>query len=194
MFHTYYIYRTNLICTSRSSLFKNWIFSRFLLFRSLYNSPPYGSTTASKNASSLQSSYLSSYTSSSSMTQYPSYASYNSGTTTFPNMAQNISSASQVRMYTMQCSISHSIFIFDFFPKLRMTSLPLLPQKLDYSAYSSSLYGNDRVPLQYSGYYPVPGYHAPPTSFNIGNINFAGNLLLLERVFLFLARCKWNFQ
>ncbi|TGZ51475.1 hypothetical protein DBV15_02232 [Temnothorax longispinosus] len=114
--------------------------SRFFLFHSLYNSPPYGSTTASKNASSLQSSYLSSYTSSSSMTQYPSYASYNSGTTTFPNMAQNISSASQ---------------------------------KLDYSAYSSSLYGNDRVPLQYSGYYPVPGYHAPPASFNIGNINFA---------------------
>ncbi|XP_024888257.1 eya transcriptional coactivator and phosphatase 2 isoform X1 [Temnothorax americanus] len=109
-------------------------------YNSLYNSPPYGSTTASKNASSLQSSYLSSYTSSSSMTQYPSYASYNSGTTTFPNMAQNISSASQ---------------------------------KLDYSAYSSSLYGNDRVPLQYSGYYPVPGYHAPPASFNIGNINFA---------------------
>ncbi|XP_025074724.1 eyes absent homolog 4 isoform X2 [Pogonomyrmex barbatus] len=109
-------------------------------YNSLYNSPAYGSTTASKNVSSLQNSYLSSYTSSSSMTQYPSYASYNSGTTTFPNVAQNISSASQ---------------------------------KLDYSAYSSSLYGNDRVPLQYPGYYSVPGYHAPPTSFNIGNINFA---------------------
>ncbi|XP_014483814.1 PREDICTED: eyes absent homolog 4 isoform X3 [Dinoponera quadriceps] len=109
-------------------------------YNSLYNSPPYGSTTVSKSASSLQSSYLSSYTSSSSMTQYPSYAGYNSGATTFPNVAQNISPASQ---------------------------------KLDYSAYSSSLYGNDRVPLQYSGYYPMPGYHAPPTSFNIGNINFA---------------------
>lgn len=108
-------------------------------YNSLYNPPPYGSTTVSKNAS-LQGTYLSSYTSSSSMTQYTPYAGYNSGTTTFPNVAQNISSATQ---------------------------------KLDYSAYSSSLYGNDRVPLQYSGYYPVPGYHAPPTSFNIGNINFA---------------------
>lgn len=47
-------------------------------------------------------------------------------------------------------------------------------QKLDYTAYSSSLYGNDRVPLQYSGYYPVPGYHATPTSFNISNLNFVG--------------------
>ncbi|XP_029678687.1 developmental protein eyes absent isoform X1 [Formica exsecta] len=108
-------------------------------YNSLYNPPPYGSTTVSKNAS-LQSTYLNSYTSSSSMTQYTPYAGYNSGTTTFPNVAQNISSATQ---------------------------------KLDYSAYSSSLYGNDRVPLQYSGYYPVPGYHAPPASFNIGNINFA---------------------
>jgi len=53
-----------------------------------------------------------------------------------------------------------------------MTFPPLLPQKLDYNAYSSNLYGNDRIPLQYSGYYPVPGYHAPPASFNIGNINF----------------------
>ncbi|XP_020293036.1 developmental protein eyes absent [Pseudomyrmex gracilis] len=106
-------------------------------YNSLYNSPPYGSTTVSKNASSLQNSYLSSYTSSSSMTQYPSYG-YNSGTTTFPNMAQNISAS----------------------------------QKLDYSAYSSSLYANDRVPLQYSGYYSVPGYHGPSASFNIGNINF----------------------
>ncbi|XP_011314552.1 eyes absent homolog 4 [Fopius arisanus] len=47
-------------------------------------------------------------------------------------------------------------------------------QKLDYSAYSSTcLYGNDRVPLQYSGYYPMPGYHTTPPSFNIGNLNFS---------------------
>ncbi|XP_061934328.1 eyes absent homolog 4 isoform X1 [Apis cerana] len=109
-------------------------------YNSLYNSPPYGSTTAGKNTSSLQSSYLTSYTTPSSMTQYSSYATYNSGTTNFPNVAQNISPSSQ---------------------------------KLDYSAYSSSLYGNDRVPLQYSGYYPMHGYHATPTSFNIGNLNFA---------------------
>lgn len=49
-------------------------------------------------------------------------------------------------------------------------------QKLDYSAYSSSLYGNDRVSLQYSGYYPMHGYHTTPASFNIGNLNFAGNV------------------
>ncbi|KAF3430541.1 hypothetical protein E2986_12585 [Frieseomelitta varia] len=107
---------------------------------SLYNSPPYGSTTAGKNTSGLQSSYLTSYTTPSSMTQYSSYATYNSGTTNFPNVAQNISPSSQ---------------------------------KLEYSAYSSSLYGNDRVPLQYSGYYPMHGYHATPASFNIGNLNFA---------------------
>ncbi|XP_058801576.1 eyes absent homolog 4 isoform X2 [Phymastichus coffea] len=108
-------------------------------YNSLYSSPSYGSTTASKSSSSLQSSYLGSYTTPSSMTQYSSYASYNSGTTTFPTVPQNISSASQ---------------------------------KLDYTAYSTSLYGNDRVPLQYSGYYPVPGYHTTPTSFNISNLNF----------------------
>lgn len=51
-------------------------------------------------------------------------------------------------------------------------------QKLDYSAYSSSLYGNDRVPLQYSGYYPMHGYHTTPASFNIGNLNFAGNVFI----------------
>ncbi|XP_063990697.1 eyes absent homolog 4 isoform X2 [Diachasmimorpha longicaudata] len=46
-------------------------------------------------------------------------------------------------------------------------------QKLDYSAYSSTcLYGNDRVPLQYSGYYPMPGYHTT-SAFNIGNLNFS---------------------
>ncbi|OXU23836.1 hypothetical protein TSAR_007461 [Trichomalopsis sarcophagae] len=45
-------------------------------------------------------------------------------------------------------------------------------QKLDYTAYSTSLYGNDRVPLQYSSYYPMPGYHPTPTSFNISNLNF----------------------
>ncbi|KAK0177580.1 hypothetical protein PV328_001618 [Microctonus aethiopoides] len=46
-------------------------------------------------------------------------------------------------------------------------------QKLDYSGYSNTcLYGNDRMPLQYSGYYPMPGYHTTPTSFNIGNLNF----------------------
>ena len=57
--------------------------------------------------------------------------------------------------------------------------LPL--QKLDYSAYSTSLYGNDRVPLQYSGYYPVPGYHASPTSFNISNLNFVGKFLSISK-------------
>ncbi|XP_076634263.1 eya transcriptional coactivator and phosphatase 2 isoform X4 [Colletes latitarsis] len=110
-------------------------------YNSLYNSPPYGSVTTGKNTSSLQNSYLTSYTTPSSMTQYSTYATYNSGTANFPNVAQNISSSSQ---------------------------------KLDYSAYSSSLYGNDRVPLQYSGYYPMHGYHASPASFNIGNLNFAG--------------------
>jgi len=82
--------------------------SYFFFHCSLYNSSPYGSTTASKNATSLQSSYLSSYSSSGSMTQYPSYAGYNSGTTTFPNVAQNISSASQViRVHTRDdCSTS----------------------------------------------------------------------------------------
>ncbi|XP_076249589.1 eya transcriptional coactivator and phosphatase 2 isoform X3 [Calliopsis andreniformis] len=110
-------------------------------FNSLYNSPPYGSAAAGKNTSSLQSPYLNSYTTPSTMAQYSSYATYNSGTTNFPNVAQNISSSSQ---------------------------------KLDYSAYSNSLYGNDRVPLQYSGYYPMHGYHATPASFNIGNLNFAG--------------------
>ncbi|XP_017887969.1 eyes absent homolog 4 isoform X2 [Ceratina calcarata] len=113
-------------------------------YNSLYNSPPYGATTAGKNSSGLQSSYLTPYTTPSSMTQYSSYATYNSGTTNFPNVAQNISPSSQV-----------------------------LKNKLDYSAYSSSLYGNDRVPLQYSGYYPMHGYHATPASFNIGNLNFA---------------------
>ncbi|XP_015182853.1 PREDICTED: eyes absent homolog 4 [Polistes dominula] len=110
-------------------------------YNSIYNSPTYGSTTAAtKNTSGLQSSYLTSYTTPSTMTQYSSYAGYNSGTTTFPNVGQNISSASQ---------------------------------KLDYTAYGSSLYGNDRVPLQYSGYYPMPGYHTSHASFNIGNLNFA---------------------
>ncbi|XP_043252006.1 eyes absent homolog 4 isoform X4 [Colletes gigas] len=109
-------------------------------YNSLYNSPPYGSVTTGKNTSSLQNSYLTPYTTPSSMTQYSTYATYNSGTANFPNVAQNISSSSQ---------------------------------KLDYSAYSSSLYGNDRVPLQYSGYYPMHGYHASPASFNIGNLNFA---------------------
>ncbi|XP_066590348.1 eyes absent homolog 4 isoform X2 [Prorops nasuta] len=106
-------------------------------YNSLYNSP-YGSTTPSKNTSGLQGTYLSSYTTPSSMAQYSSYATYNSGTTTFPTVGQNISSASQ---------------------------------KLDYSAYG--VYGNERVPLQYSSYYPMPGYHATPASFNIGNLNFA---------------------
>ncbi|XP_078043583.1 eya transcriptional coactivator and phosphatase 2 isoform X1 [Augochlora pura] len=106
-------------------------------YNSLYNSPPY--TTTRKDTSALQSSYLSTYTTPNSITQYSSYAPYNSGTTNFPNVAQNISSSSQ---------------------------------KLDYSAYSSSLYGNDRVPLQYSGYYPMHGYHTTPASFNIGNLNF----------------------
>ncbi|XP_076276395.1 eya transcriptional coactivator and phosphatase 2 isoform X1 [Lasioglossum baleicum] len=106
-------------------------------YNSLYNSPPYGSATTGKNASALQSSYLPSYTTPSSMTQYSSYTPYNSGTTNFPNVAQNISSSSQ---------------------------------KLDYSAYS--LYSNDRVPLQYSGYYPMHGYHTTPASFNVGNLNF----------------------
>lgn len=63
---------------------------------SLYNSPPYGTTTAGKNTSGLQSSYLTSYTTPSSMSQYSSYATYNSGTTNFPNVAQNISPSSQV--------------------------------------------------------------------------------------------------
>ncbi|XP_012273894.1 eyes absent homolog 4 isoform X2 [Orussus abietinus] len=109
-------------------------------YNSLYGSPTYASVTATKNSPALQGSYLTSYTSPSPMAQYPSYAQYNSGTTTFPTVGQNISSASQ---------------------------------KLDYSAYSTSLYGNDRVPLQYSGYYPMPGYHPTPTSFNISNLNFA---------------------
>ncbi|XP_015586904.1 eyes absent homolog 4 isoform X3 [Cephus cinctus] len=108
-------------------------------YNSLYSSPSYGSTTASKNSSSLQSSYLSSYTPSS-MAQYSSYAGYNTGSTTFPTIGQNISSTSQ---------------------------------KLDYSAYSTNLYGNDRASLQYPGYYPMTGYHATPTPFNISNINFA---------------------
>ncbi|CAB0036737.1 unnamed protein product [Trichogramma brassicae] len=47
-----------------------------------------------------------------------------------------------------------------------------LMQKLDYTAYSTSLYSNDRVPLQYPGYYSVPGYHTSPASFNISNLNF----------------------
>lgn len=63
---------------------------------SLYNSPPYGTITAGKNTSGLQSSYLTSYTTPSSMSQYSSYATYNSGTTNFPNVAQNISPSSQV--------------------------------------------------------------------------------------------------
>ncbi|XP_012257253.2 eyes absent homolog 4 isoform X1 [Athalia rosae] len=108
-------------------------------YNSLYNSPGYGTTTGSKNTS-LQSSYLSSYSAPGTMAQYSTYAGYNSGSTTFPTVGQNISSATQ---------------------------------KLDYSAYSSSLYGNDRVPLQYSGYYPMPGYHTSPPSFNISNLNFA---------------------
>ncbi|XP_057341419.1 eyes absent homolog 4 isoform X2 [Microplitis mediator] len=107
-------------------------------YNSLYNSPSYGSVT--KNSSSLQSSYLSSYTTPSPMTQYASYPGYNSSSSTFSPVGQNISSASQ---------------------------------KLDYSAYSSTcLYGNDRMPLQYSGYYPVPGYHTTSSSFNLGNLNF----------------------
>ncbi|KAJ8681267.1 hypothetical protein QAD02_017054 [Eretmocerus hayati] len=108
-------------------------------YNSLYGSPTYGSTSVSKSSSALPSSYLGSYTAPSSMTQYSSYAGYNSGSATFPAVPQNISSASQ---------------------------------KLDYTAYGASLYSNDRVPLQYSGYYPVPGYHASPTSFNLSNINF----------------------
>lgn len=108
-------------------------------YNSLYNSPSYGTTTVSKNSSTLPSPYLNSYTNPSSMAQYSAYG-YNSGTTTFPPMSQNISSASQ---------------------------------KLDYTAYSSPIYGNDRVSLQYSGYYPMAGYHPSPTSFNISNLNFA---------------------
>ncbi|CAG5100138.1 Protein of unknown function [Cotesia congregata] len=93
-------------------------------YNSLYNSPSYGSVT--KNSPSLQSSYLSSYTTPSPMSQYGSYPGYNSSSSTFSPVGQNISSASQ---------------------------------KLDYSAYSSTcLYGNDRMPLQYSGYYPMPGW------------------------------------
>ncbi|XP_008208095.1 eyes absent homolog 4 isoform X2 [Nasonia vitripennis] len=108
-------------------------------YNSLYNSPSCGSTAVSKGSSSLQSSYLGSYTAPSSMTQYSSYPGYNSGSASFPTVPQNISAASQ---------------------------------KLDYTAYSTSLYGNDRVPLQYSSYYPMPGYHPTPTSFNISNLNF----------------------
>lgn len=63
---------------------------------SLYNSQSYGSPTASKGSTSLQSSYLGSYATPSSMTQYSSYAGYNSGSTTFPTVPQNMSSASQV--------------------------------------------------------------------------------------------------
>ncbi|XP_044577134.1 eyes absent homolog 4 isoform X2 [Cotesia glomerata] len=107
-------------------------------YNSLYNSPSYGSVT--KNSPSLQSSYLSSYTTPSPMAQYGSYPGYNSSSSTFSPVGQNISSASQ---------------------------------KLDYSAYSSTcLYGNERMPLQYSGYYPMPGYHSTSSSFNIGNLNF----------------------
>ncbi|XP_034942768.1 eyes absent homolog 4 isoform X2 [Chelonus insularis] len=107
-------------------------------YNSLYNSPTYGSV--SKNPSSLQTSYLSSYTTPSPMAQYASYPAYNTGGSTFSPVSQNITSATQ---------------------------------KLDYSAYGSTcLYGNDRMPLQYSGYYSMPGYHTTPTSFNIGNLNF----------------------
>lgn len=87
---------------------------------SLYNSPPYGTTTAGKNTSGLQSSYLTSYTTPSSMSQYSSYATYNSGTTNFPNVAQNISPSSQVlkkkktvRIYYFYYPHYRSIF-YDF--------------------------------------------------------------------------------
>ena len=65
---------------------------------------------------------------------------------------------------------------FIIFTILVTVASSIIFQKLEYSAYSSSLYGNDRVPLQYSGYYPMHGYHATPASFNIGNLNFAGNV------------------
>lgn len=108
------------------------------------------------------------------MTQYPSYG-YNSGTTTFPNMAQNIS-ASQVTIVIFR-SNTHTQFFLSNANIISHFLVFSLPQKLDYSAYSSSLYANDRVPLQYSGYYSVPGYHGPSASFNIGNINFGNSLI-----------------
>lgn len=91
-----------LLSTHESSAWKS--FANFSLRHqfpplSLYNSPPYASATAGKNTSGLQSSYLTPYTTPSSMTQYSSYATYNSGTTNFPNVAQNISSSSQVLKY-----------------------------------------------------------------------------------------------
>ncbi|XP_014231703.1 eyes absent homolog 2 isoform X2 [Trichogramma pretiosum] len=108
-------------------------------YPSIYNSPSCGGIAGAKGSSALPSSYLSSYTAPSSMTQYSTYGGYNSGSTGFTGVPQNISTASQ---------------------------------KLDYTAYSTSLYSNDRVPLQYPGYYSVPGYHTSPASFNISNLNF----------------------
>lgn len=122
------------------------------------------------------------------MAQYSPYAGYNSGTTTFPNVTQNISSASQVIHVRAAFSYTRFLSALINLSHSHERSFSLL-QKLDYSAYSSSLYGNDRVPLQYSGYYPMPGYHAPPTSFNIGNINFAGNLLPSDHASFLLAWC-----
>lgn len=84
------------------------------MFTSLYNSPPYGSTTTGKNTSGLQGSYLSSYTTPSSMTQYSTYATYNSGTTNFPNVAQNISSSSQV--FVKRSMIIHIILLTNLKP------------------------------------------------------------------------------
>lgn len=109
-------YAINLIRTQitfhRTENLSFYSFYCFFLFCSLYNPPPYGSTTVSKNAS-LQSTYLNSYTSSSSMSQYTPYAGYNSGTTTFPNVAQNISSATQVTFYFLRRKCN--IFFFHSF-------------------------------------------------------------------------------
>ena len=90
---------------------------RFSLYNSQSEHNAHRSIAVSKGSSSLQSSYLSSYTTPSSMTQYSSYAGYNSGTATFPTIPQNISSASQVSNYfSLSCHVmmckSISLWIF----------------------------------------------------------------------------------
>ncbi|XP_043278582.1 eyes absent homolog 4 isoform X3 [Venturia canescens] len=102
----------------------------------------------------------------------PSYASATvskNSSTLQSSYLSSYNSPSSMPQYTPYPGYNSSGTTFPTVPQ----NISSVSQKLDYSAYSNSLYGNDRVPIQYSGYYPMPGYHSAPTSFNISNLNFA---------------------